>query len=31
VTETAYETLPEIEPAEPKAAAGTVVMKFGGT
>ena len=31
MTETAYETLPEIEPAEPKAAAGTVVMKFGGT
>ena len=31
MTETAYETLPEIEPAEPKASAGTVVMKFGGT
>src|SRR5688500_12227662 len=31
MTETAYETLPEIEPDEPKAAAGTVVMKFGGT
>ena len=31
MTETAYETLPEIEPAEPKASTGTVVMKFGGT
>ena len=31
MTETAYETLPEIEPAEPKSSAGTVVMKFGGT
>ena len=30
MTETAYETLPEIEPAEPKASVGTVVMKFGG-
>ena len=31
VTETAFETLPAVEPAEPRAAAGTVVMKFGGT
>ena len=31
MTETAYETLPEIEPAEPKSSTGTVVMKFGGT
>jgi aspartate kinase len=33
MTETAYEseTLPELAPAAPQAAAGTVVMKFGGT
>ncbi|MGH3022703.1 MAG: aspartate kinase, partial [Gaiellaceae bacterium] len=31
MAETAYETLPEVEPAEPRASAGTVVMKFGGT
>lgn len=31
MTETAYETVPAVEPAEPKASAGTVVMKFGGT
>ena len=31
MTETAFETLPAVEPAEPRAAAGTVVMKFGGT
>jgi aspartate kinase len=31
MTETAYETLPEVEPAEAKASTGTVVMKFGGT
>jgi aspartate kinase len=31
MTETAYETVPEVEPAEAKASAGTVVMKFGGT
>jgi aspartate kinase len=31
VTETAFETLPAVEPAEPQAAAGTLVMKFGGT
>jgi aspartate kinase len=33
MTETAYEseTLPELAPAAPRAAAGTVVMKFGGT
>jgi aspartate kinase len=31
VTETAYEALPEVKPAEPPASAGTVVMKFGGT
>src|SRR5918994_1136236 len=31
MTETAYETLPEVAPAEAKASAGTIVMKFGGT
>lgn len=31
MTETAYETLPELEPAAPQASAGTLVMKFGGT
>jgi aspartate kinase len=31
MTETAYEALPELEPAAPKVHAGTVVMKFGGT
>ena len=31
MTETAYETLPELESDEAKGAAGTVVMKFGGT
>jgi aspartate kinase len=31
MTETAYETLPEVAPVEAKASAGTVVMKFGGT
>ena len=31
VTETAYETVPAVEPAEPRAARGTIVMKFGGT
>src|SRR5687768_3751482 len=31
MTETAYETLPEVAPAEAKASVGTVVMKFGGT
>jgi aspartate kinase len=33
MTETAYEseTLPELAPAAPQAAAGTMVMKFGGT
>jgi aspartate kinase len=31
MTETAYETLPELASDEEKPAAGTVVMKFGGT
>lgn len=31
MAETAYETLPELEPAAPEASAGTLVMKFGGT
>ena len=31
MTEAAYETLPELESDETKPAAGTVVMKFGGT
>ncbi|HXV33255.1 MAG TPA: hypothetical protein VD769_04530, partial [Gaiellaceae bacterium] len=31
MTETAFETLPELEPAETRAGASTVVMKFGGT
>jgi aspartate kinase len=31
MAETAYETLPEVEPTEPKAGTGTIVMKFGGT
>ena len=31
MTETAYEALPAVAPAEPPASAGTVVMKFGGT
>jgi aspartate kinase len=31
VTETAFEAPARIEPAEPKARVGTVVMKFGGT
>jgi aspartate kinase len=31
MTETAYETLPELESDESRPAAGTVVMKFGGT
>ena len=31
VTQTAYETVPAVEPAEPRAARGTIVMKFGGT
>jgi aspartate kinase len=31
MTEAAYETLPELESDEAKPAAGTVVMKFGGT
>jgi aspartate kinase len=29
--ETTFEPVPEVEPAEPPAAAGTLVMKFGGT
>jgi aspartate kinase len=31
VTQTAYEAVPAVEPAEPHASVGTVVMKFGGT
>ena len=31
MTETTFEPVPEVEPAEPPAAAGTLVMKFGGT
>ena len=31
MTETAFEPLPAVEPAEPQAAVGTLVMKFGGT
>src|ERR687898_3302097 len=31
MAERAYEAVPAVEPAEPRAAAGTVVMKFGGT
>jgi aspartate kinase len=31
MTETAYETLPELESSETRLGAGTVVMKFGGT
>src|SRR3712207_9445497 len=31
VTQTAFEPVPAVEPAEPASRAGTVVMKFGGT
>ena len=31
MTETAYETLPELESEETRAGTGIVVMKFGGT
>jgi aspartate kinase len=31
MSETAFEPVPAVEPAEPPAAAGTLVMKFGGT
>jgi aspartate kinase len=31
MTETAFETMPELESAETRVGAGTVVMKFGGT
>jgi aspartate kinase len=31
MSETAFEPIPAVEPAEPPAAAGTLVMKFGGT
>ena len=31
MTETAYETLPELDSSETRAGVGTVVMKFGGT
>jgi aspartate kinase len=31
VTETAYEAVPAVQPAEPPASVGTIVMKFGGT
>jgi hypothetical protein len=31
MTETAFESVARIEPSEPEARTGTVVMKFGGT
>src|SRR3954466_9778602 len=31
MSETTFEPVPAVEPAEPTAAAGTLVMKFGGT
>jgi aspartate kinase len=31
MSETTFEPVPAVEPAEPPAAAGTIVMKFGGT
>jgi aspartate kinase len=31
MTQTAYEPVPAVEPAEPRPSVGTVVMKFGGT
>jgi aspartate kinase len=31
MSQTAYEAVPSVEPAEPPASVGTVVMKFGGT
>jgi aspartate kinase len=31
VSETTFEPVPAVEPAEPPAASGTLVMKFGGT
>ena len=31
MSQTAYEPVPAVEPAEPRPSAGTVVMKFGGT
>ena len=31
MSETTFEPVPTVEPAEPPAAAGTLVMKFGGT
>ena len=31
MTETAYEAVPAVQPAEPEARVGTIVMKFGGT
>jgi aspartate kinase len=31
VSETVYETVPAVAPTEPRAHAGTIVMKFGGT
>jgi aspartate kinase len=31
MSETTFEPVPAVEPAEPPAAAGTLVMKFGGT
>jgi len=31
MSETTFEPVPAVEPAEPAAAAGTLVMKFGGT
>src|ERR671915_591563 len=31
MSQTVYEPVPAVEPAEPRPSAGTVVMKFGGT
>ena len=31
MTETAYEAVPSVAPAQPEASVGTIVMKFGGT
>jgi aspartate kinase len=31
MSQTAYEPVPAVEPAEPRPSSGTVVMKFGGT
>ncbi|HWC32358.1 MAG TPA: hypothetical protein VG709_04445, partial [Actinomycetota bacterium] len=31
MTQTAYEAVPAVAPADPRASRGTIVMKFGGT